>query len=230
MAFELDKVVPWGRNLNEYKEMFDLSEEELAGKIAGFGDGPASFNQELTRKGCSVISFDPIYRFSKSQIKARILETRDIVMKQTKENQNNFIWTTIKSLEELENIRMNAMERFLEDFEQGRAQCRYIDYELPKKTAYPNGYFDLGLSSHFLLMYTQLGEQFHIEAISEMLRICKEVRIFPTVDLDGKASTLTNDIIQYFKQNYQVSVVEVKYHFQKDGNKMLKIKNRMYNN
>ena len=47
MKFELDKVVPWGRNLQEYKEMFNLLNKDLNKDIISFGDGPASFNSEL---------------------------------------------------------------------------------------------------------------------------------------------------------------------------------------
>ena len=44
MAFQLDSVVPWGRNLEEYKLMFGLDDSDISKKIAGFGDGPACFN------------------------------------------------------------------------------------------------------------------------------------------------------------------------------------------
>ncbi|HKV39847.1 MAG TPA: SAM-dependent methyltransferase, partial [Blastocatellia bacterium] len=40
MAVQLDKVVPWGRSLDEYRLMFNLSERDLRSKIAGCGDGP----------------------------------------------------------------------------------------------------------------------------------------------------------------------------------------------
>jgi len=58
MAFLLDKVVPWGRTRNEYITMFSLTETDLNKKIAGFGDGPASFNYEATIAGNDVTSFD----------------------------------------------------------------------------------------------------------------------------------------------------------------------------
>lgn len=74
MAFKLENVVPWGRNLEEYRLMFQLSDVEMAKKIAGFGDGPASFNHEATMRGCSITSFDPIYQFTKKEIEQRIEE------------------------------------------------------------------------------------------------------------------------------------------------------------
>ena len=60
MAFELDGVVPWGRRLCEYRDMFDLSDEDILSKrIMSVGDGPASVNAEATRLGGRVLSVDP---------------------------------------------------------------------------------------------------------------------------------------------------------------------------
>ena len=50
MAFCLDHVVPWGRNLDEYRCKFRLSDDDMKTRIAGFGDGPASFNFEATKQ------------------------------------------------------------------------------------------------------------------------------------------------------------------------------------
>ncbi|BCZ46538.1 SAM-dependent methyltransferase [Clostridium gelidum] len=223
MAFELSKVVPWGRTLEEYKTMFTLSTEDLKKSIASFGDGPASFNAEMTKLKNNVISFDPIYQFTKQQLINRIEETKDIVMKQTKENKDNFIWTNIKDLDELEKIRMGAMSNFIKDFEEGKEEKRYIPHELPNKTNFSDNHFDIGLSSHFLLLYPKLGLDFHIKSIDEMLRICKEVRIFPIIDLDAKESSVLQPIIDYYNKNYDVKIEKTDYEFQKDGDKVLVI-------
>lgn len=193
-------------------------------QIAGFGDGPASFNCEASRLGFSVTSFDPVYRFSKEELQNRIEEVRGIVMEQMRENADNYVWTQIRDLDELENLRMSAMRLFLADFEQGKSDGRYICHELPEKLPFEDNAFDLGLSSHFLLMYTELGYDFHIRAMTEMLRVCREIRLFPIVDLDAKQTDLVSDVIEYFKQNHFVGIRETKYEFQKGGNKMLVIK------
>lgn len=221
MAFKLDSVVPWGRNFAEYELMFGLTNEDKKKKIAGFGDGPASFNCEATQQGYSVTSFDPIYQFSVSNLEKRIDEVRITVMEQMKENTENYVWTNIRSLDELENIRMSAMRLFLADYEQGRKEYRYIYHELPDRLPYEDNTFDIGLSSHFLLMYTALGFDFHIQAIKEMLRVCKEIRIFPVVDLDANKSDLIADVIRYFTDCYHVEIRETGYEFQKKANKLL---------
>lgn len=224
MAFKLKSVVPWGRNLEEYRLMFQLDDNDMLKKIAGFGDGPASFNKEATKQGYSVTSFDPIYQFSREELEKRIEEVRGIVIGQMKENKDNYVWSNIKSLEELENIRMSAMKAFLADYELGKLEGRYIYHELPTQLAFKEDSFDIGLSSHFLLMYTALGYDFHIQAISEMLRVCKEVRIFPIVDLDANNSEMITNVIGYFKKYYDVEVKRTKYEFQKGDNKLLIIK------
>ncbi len=53
---KLNEVVPWGRSLLEYKLMFNLSEVDLNSKILGCGDGPASFNAEMTALKYDVVS------------------------------------------------------------------------------------------------------------------------------------------------------------------------------
>lgn len=224
MAFMLNSVVPWGRNLDEYKKMFLLEEEDLQKRIAGFGDGPASFNYEAYCLGHNVISYDPIYQFSRDQLKKRIDEVRETVMRQMKENMDNYVWKNIKNLDELEHTRMSAMKLFLEDYEKGKEENRYICHELPDKVPFKSDTFDIGLSSHFLLMYTILGYDFHIQSIMEMLRVCKEVRIFPVVDLDAQKTDLIEKVIAYFRQRYSVEIRKTEYEFQKGDNKMLIIR------
>lgn len=223
MSFKLSGVVPWGRNFEEYRLMFRLTEDDLQKKIAGFGDGPACFNRELTERGGSVISFDPIYQFSKEDIEKRIGEVRVEVMEQMRQNRDNYIWTKIKSLDELENLRMSAMKRFSEDYDKGKAEGRYVYHELPDRLPFEDNYFDIGLSSHFLLMYTALGYDFHIKAMSEMLRVCREIRIFPIVDLDANKTELIGSVIDHFRKDYRVDIVNTDYEFQKGDNKLLTI-------
>ncbi len=224
MAFQLNSVVPWGRNLHEYQSMFMLDEKDFAKRIAGFGDGPASFNYEAKRLKYRVTSYDPIYQFRTEELKQRIEEVRQTVMQQMKENMENYIWTDIKSLDELEQTRMSAMKLFLDDFEQGKREGRYIYHELPARLPVEDDFYDLGLSSHFLLMYTLLGYDFHIQAMTEMLRVCREIRVFPIVNLDAEQTGLAESVINYFKKEYIVETRETNYRFQKGANRMLVIK------
>ena len=145
--------------------MFTLTEADLGCKILGCGDGPASFNAELSQRGGNIISIDPIYIFDVDQIKIRIAETYEEVMAQTRENKDQFIWETIRSVEDLGRIRMTAMETFLEDFDAGKQEGRYIDGELPS-LPFDEAQFDIALSSHFLFLYgTHLSAEFHLQSL-----------------------------------------------------------------
>lgn len=73
MAFTLNSVVPWGRNLDEYKAIFLLSENDLEKKITGFGDGSASFSYEAHCLGCGITSYDSIHQFSKKELDRELM-------------------------------------------------------------------------------------------------------------------------------------------------------------
>ncbi len=78
---------------------------------------------------------------------------------------------------------MSAMENFLADFDTGKQEGRYIAGELPS-LPFDNGQYDIALSSHFLFLYSaQLSAEFHLQALQEMLRVSREVRVFPLLTL-----------------------------------------------
>lgn len=79
---KLNEIVPWGRTLDEYRRMFTLADADLTKRILGVGDGPASFNAEMTAAGHFVTSIDPIYAFSAEQLKTRIDDTYKTVIEQ----------------------------------------------------------------------------------------------------------------------------------------------------
>lgn len=224
MGFTLDKVVPWGRCYQEYVKMFSLSDTDLKRHILGCGDGPASFNASLTEQGGNIISLDPIYHFNTLQIKQRITETYTVVLEQLRNNKSDFIWDEIQSVEELGAIRLSAMELFLLDYEMGKNAGRYIAGELPS-LPFKNQVFDLALSSHFLFLYSEhLSAEFHLLAVREMLRVAREVRIFPIVTLNGKPSSHMPFVIDALKnQRVNVEICKVNYEFQRGANQMLLI-------
>jgi hypothetical protein len=70
--FTLDQLVPWGPSYEKYSAMVALAGAEIAGRILGCGDGPASFNAEATRGANKVVLSDPIYVFCTADIETRI--------------------------------------------------------------------------------------------------------------------------------------------------------------
>jgi hypothetical protein len=223
--FTLDDIVPWGRSFDEYRRMFALTDEELALAIVGCADGPASFNAEATRRGARVVSCDPIYRWQTAQVADRIAATYDQVLEQTRRNAADFVWTSIRSVEELGRIRMDAMRVFLDDYDAGKRDGRYVEAALPV-LPFPDAAFDLALCSHLLFLYTQhLDEAFHLAALREMCRVAAEVRVVPLIALDGQRSAHVDPCVAGLREaGYEVSIEGVAYEFQRGGDQMLRIR------
>jgi SAM-dependent methyltransferase len=221
----LDQVVPWGRSLEEYVRMFDLSEHELELRILDCGGGPAGFNAEMQRRGRPVVSCDPIYRFSAPEIERRIAETSEMIMSKTVETRDNFVWSEMKSPERLREVRMVAMREFLEDFRAGVADGRYRAAELPA-LPFRDGEFDLALCSHFLFTYSHLlSLEFHLASIRELCRVAGEARVFPLMPNfgDARSEYVEPAVEQLRVEGYSCEIRRVPYEFQKGGNEMLRV-------
>ena len=204
--------------------MFSLSEDDLGRRILGCGDGPASFNAELSARDGSVVSVDPLYRFSAAAIERRVRETFPTVMEQTRANRDDFVWTHVRSLEDLGRRRMQALRGFLADYEAGRRSGRYVDAALPV-LPFVDAAFDLALSSHFLFLYSvQFDLDFHLAALREMLRVAAEVRVFPLLQLGGAPSSHVPGVRDALTAaGVRVTVEPVPYEFQRGGNRMLRL-------
>lgn len=225
MAFTLDQIVPWGRSFDEYVRMFSLTDDDLKKIILGCGDGPASFNVTMHRMGNSMESVDPLYRFSAEQIRERIQDIYPTIMEQLVANRSAYVWTIFHSPQDLGRIRMEAMEEFLADFEEGKSVGRYLPHELPE-LPFNDGTFDLALCSHLLFTYSgQLSAEFHCQAILEMCRVAKEVRVFPLLDHSGQRSPHVDSVRLCLQKNgYHSAIQPVDYEFQRGGNEMLQIR------
>ncbi|MEH1979458.1 MAG: SAM-dependent methyltransferase [Nostoc sp.] len=224
MAMVLEKVVPFGRSMDEYIKIFNLTNADLNKSIIGIGDGPASFNAEMTRQGKRVVSVDPLYQFSSNEILQRFNEVVDNIINQVKATSNNWVWSYHKSPEDLRHNRVKVIQEFLSDYETGKKSNRYIVGELPQ-LAYNSQEFDLAICSHLLFLYSDhLDYDFHLSSVDEMLRIAKEVRIFPLITLMWKHSQHLDEIVKYYtSKGYNIEIENVEYELQPGGNKMLKI-------
>jgi len=223
--FTLDNIVPWGRSFDEYRRMFALGDRDLRSAIVGCADGPASFNAEATRQGMRVVSCDPLYRFDAKAIRARIAAIFDEMVAQTRQNAGEFVWDgAIPSVDALARLRSAAMDLFLEDYDAGLSEKRYVDAELPS-LPFADGAFDLALCSHFLFLYTkQLSEDFHTAAARELCRVAREVRIFPLVALGGAPSERVEPVMAAMRRDgFDVSIEAVPYEFQRGANRMMRI-------
>ncbi len=225
MAIQLENIIPVGRSLDEYIRMFNLTAQELSRSILSVADGPASFNSEGTIQGYQIKSIDPIYRFSAEQIRYRFQGVIDDIIQQVEQTPDDWVWTYHESPQGLKKHRILVIQRFCQDFEVGKIEGRYVVGELPTLND-ADQEFDLGLCSHFLFLYSDhLNEQFHLDSIQEMLRVCREIRIFPLLTLQLERSPYLDTVMRTLGEKGFVSEIQkVDYELQRGGCQMLKIK------
>lgn len=225
MVMKLDDVVPFGRSLDEYQKMFNLTQDELTLNILGVADGPASFNAELTENGGNVTSIDPVFEFNAKEIQKKYLSVADDIIEQVKSTPSDWVWSYHKSPDDLRDTRDKVTEKFVSDFDKNRDSTRYVIGGLPN-LPFSDGEFDLALCSHFLFLYSNyFTYEFHLQSIREMLRVAREVRIFPLLTLMLDESPYVESLEKELTLGgYSVEISRAKYELQKGGNKMMVVR------
>ena len=222
---KLSSVVPWGRSFEEYCEMFALTDRDLNKKILGCADGPSAFNAVLSDRGGHITSIDPIYRFSRQELRVRIAEVYDEIMGKVELEKNLYVWNSIPSVEVLGRVRMEAMQAFLNDYDNGKQEGRYIEGQLPR-LALKDKSFNLALCSHFLFLYSeQFSIDDHVVSVLELCRVAREVRIYPLLSLDGRESVHLDPVLEELAgRQISFSRNPVAYEIQKGAREMLVIR------
>lgn len=218
------KMVLWGHYPHEYKEMFDLSEDDLHKKILEYGCGPTAVNAACHQAMMDVVSCDPLFTLDKAAFSEKASLIFDQMVERVKKNQASFDFSQYGGLDGLIAKRLKGMNAFFEDYETGLTEKRYVplhDYTLP----FASFSFDFALCSHYL--FADLDDQdvdFHLQVIRELARVAKEVRIFPLIDRKGQPSPFLGPVLLGLqKANYGTEIREVSYHLQPMGNAMLRV-------
>jgi ubiquinone/menaquinone biosynthesis C-methylase UbiE len=205
--------------------MFDLNRLNSDTSIVDVASGAASFCAEWsTIKSGSCIAVDPSYALPRSELETRVRAGVAQTRSNIELSPGSYRWDVIfdsptAHIEE----RTQSAELFLADIYQ---QQRYIAGDmtaLPLRAASA----DLVLSSHFLFTYaSSLPVNFHIQAISEMLRVARrEIRIFPIIGFKCDADPTLRGVLDYFRFAgvFDISIVLVEYEFLRGANSMLVI-------
>jgi hypothetical protein len=144
------------------------------------------------------------------------------MMERAVRGRDRFVWDVIRSPEELGRVRMAAMNDFLSDYDPGRRSGRYMAASLPH-LPFGDGAFELALCSHFLFLYSdELSTADHAEAVLELCRVAREVRVFPLLEMNGERSRHVGPVLEASERHGpRVRVERVEYEFQRGGNEMM---------
>ncbi|ARM35111.1 hypothetical protein [Legionella longbeachae] len=218
------KLVLWGHSVDEYREMFDLSQEDMNSRILEYGCGPSAVNAQQFQGAHQVVSCDPLFVLDKDTLSSKAIMIFAQMADEVRKEQEQFDFSRNGGLEQLLAYRQEGMKSFFADYEKGKAEGRYLgaaDFHLP----YSDFSFDFALSAHYL--FADLEDQtvdFHLNVIRELARVAKEVRIFPLNDMEGKSSELLGPVLlQLQKNGYGVEIREVNYHLHQSENAMLRV-------
>ncbi len=68
---------------------------------------------------------------------------------------------------------------------------------------------------------------FHVAALTELLRVAREVRVFPLLELGARPSRHLPTVLPLLEQaGYTAALEPVEYEFQRGGNRLLRLRCR----
>jgi len=210
------------RSFPEYRAMFDLSDADLRGSILDCPGGGSDFTAQARARGADAIAVDPAYAIPAPQLGAHVLAETDRGSAHTAAGHDRYRWDFYGDPAGHRAMRARSARGFARDL--AAHPERYVAGALPS-LPFPDGRFDLVLSSHFLFTYAdRLDAGFHLAALQEMRRVCTgEVRVFPLLDQGGHSlDPLVDDLKGALAGRGVHAVVRrVPYEFQRGGDRML---------
>ena len=224
---DIDRIAFIGRTYKEYMDLFDLDEKSLKqGPVLDCPAGAASFTAEAGQLGIEAAACDILYGSALEKLVDKGRKDITHIYNKVNEVPHMFTWNYYKDIDILISQREKALKIFASDFKEGSDEGRYRYGKLPEMP-YPDKYFSLVLSSHFLFLYGDWLEfGFHIECLKEFARVCYgEIRVYPLTGLDAKPYPYLDDILSVLNENkIQADIVRTPFEFQKGSNKMMRIK------
>lgn len=222
MQLDLENIVITGRTFKEYSAFFDLTLEDLKGKkVLDCPSGASSFVATSNKNVIKAKGVDILYNFDRESLERQGAKSIDIIYKDTS-------WMDVykmdfyKTKENHRFHRESALKEFVSDYN----SQDYIFAELPK-LPFEDDSFDILLSSHLLFVYDdRLEYEFHKNSILEMLRVAKEVRIFPLVDFKNsrvKEEKNFSPFVYDILEEFYCEIIETDFEFQPRANCYLKI-------
>jgi hypothetical protein len=177
------------RSYTEYEKMFVLKKEDLQqGVILDIAAGASSFTAAAKSKGIKAFAVDPLYLKSIPEMAEFGRNEIAISTEKLANLTQNFDWSYYGSPELHREHRLRSLDVFMEDYVKADAVNTYFSSALPE-LPFAAGTFSLVLCSHFLFLYQeQFDYTFHINAVIELLRVCRaggQIRIYPIFNFKG---------------------------------------------
>lgn len=167
------------RSFEEYVAMFGLDSDDLPARVLDCSAGAACFVADAHERGVAAIAVDPAYASPLGDLRRLVRSDLTGCVNMVQRDVQHFTWEWYGSLERREQMRHDAAEAFLAD-RQNRPS-HYIAASLPQ-LPFGVGSFELAVCSHLLFTWSpELDHEWHRDALVELTRVAREVRVFPLV-------------------------------------------------
>lgn len=195
---QLSSVAFFGRGFAEYCQFLRLDPAALQRRsVLDVAAGPSTFTLDACRQGARAVAVDPLYGCSIGALATHVQLDYARMFEQLRRKPHlvrvgdrpGSGAAHFPSIAAAEQDRRGAAERFLNDYEDGFLQGRYVGASLPR-LPFADQSFDLVLCAHLLFLYAaQFNYAWHLAACRELVRVSAgEVRIHPICGLDGLPS------------------------------------------
>ncbi|UQZ82841.1 hypothetical protein SK3146_02001 [Paenibacillus konkukensis] len=204
-VYEQSGVAMTCRSFDEYERMFALTGELLReGPVLDVAGGASSFVAEACSRGVAAQAADPLYAMEPEDIRSRGRREIESSTAKLEKLKHVYDWSYYGSLDNHRSIREQSLERFAGHYSQTQGTSVYTAAALPK-LPFADESFSLVLCSHFLFLYSeQFDYAFHLEAVRELLRVCRQggaVMVYPLYSLNQQRYASLDRLISDVEQD-----------------------------
>lgn len=215
------------RDFAEYVAMFQLTEQELLeGPVLDCAAGASDFARHARTLGATAVSVDPLYRETPQRLRERLDTELDLGERRAHEVPELYDVAWMGGLDTYLARRRATAAAFIADytgFWGTGPGSPYVPAELPD-LPFRDGEFRLGLVPNLLFAYANLFDRsWHRAALTEMLRVCHEVRVHPTTDTAGRPYPELDPLLAELAQDgVRHRIVDVDYRLRRDPGRTLR--------
>jgi SAM-dependent methyltransferase len=222
-----DDIGPYlvsSRSFDEYRAMFDLTDDDLDGRVLDCPGGGAGFTAIAHGLGVRAVAADPAYATPPEELVARLRDELERGSAWTRAHAGRYTWTAHAGPDQHARVRAEAAALFAGDLL--ARPGGYVAAALPE-LPFADDSFDLVLSSHLLFTYAdRIDAAAHEQALRELLRVCRgRVLVYPMVDQAGRAvPDLVDRLMRTLSADgVRARVRETGYDFQRGARHLLEL-------
>ncbi len=211
------------RSFAEYEAFFALTAADARRAVLDCSAGASGFAAVANARGGRVTAVDPAYSLGREALAAAARASLTTGGAVVDDHEDRFTWRWYGSRERRDELRRGALAAFLDDLRE--RPTTYVAGSLPD-LPFAGGAFDLALCSHLLFTWSDVfDEAWHEAALVEMLRVAREVRVFPlVVQGTGDPVPFLPSVLDRLRASgCRAEVVDVPYEFQRGGRRMLRV-------